>query len=94
MQPLDDVHFAALKKSYQQEILHYNFRHSGRKTSKVDVFSVLVPALTRSLTAKNIQSGYEHTGKYPVNPLAPKLLRTWPSLVHEKYSKCYRDTFK
>ena len=94
MQPLDDVPFAALKKSYQQEILDYNFRHSGRKISKMDFFRVLVPAFTRSMTAKNIQSGYEQTGMYPVNPLDPKLLRTWPSLVHEKYSKCYQDTFK
>ena len=94
MQPLDDVPFAALKKSYQQQILDYNFWHSGRKMSKVDFFRVLVPAFTRSMTAKNIQSGYEHTCMYPVNPLAPKLLRTWPRLVHEKYSKCYRDTFK
>ena len=90
MQPLDDVPFAALKKSYQQEILDYNFRHSGRKISKVDFFRVLVPAFTRSITAKNIQSGYEHTGMYPVNPLAPKLLRTWPSLINEK-CKCNRD---
>ena len=94
IQPLDDVPFAALKKSYQQEILDYNFRHSGRKISKVDFFRVLVPAFTRSMTAKKIQPGYEHTGMYPVNPLGPKLLRTWPSLVHEKYSKCYQDTFK
>ena len=38
MQPLDDVPFAALKKNYQQEILDYNFRYSGRKISKVDFF--------------------------------------------------------
>ena len=89
-QPLDDVPFASLKKNYQQEILDYNFRHSGRKISKVDFFRVLVPAYTRSMTPKNIQSGYEHTGIYPVNPLAPKLLRTWPSLINER-CKCNRD---
>ena len=90
MQPLDDVPFASLKKKYQQEILDYNFRHSGRKISKVDFFRVLVPAYTTSMTPKNIQSGYEHTGIYPVNPLAPKLLRTWPSLINER-CKCNRD---
>ena len=79
-----------LKKNYQQEILDYNFRHSGRKISKVDFFRVLVPAYTRSMTPKNIQSGYEHTGIYPVNPLAPKLLRTWPSLIYER-CKCNQD---
>ena len=93
MQSLDNVPFAALKKNYQQEILDYNFRNSRRKISKVDFFRVLVPAFTRSMTAKNIQSGWEHTGMYPVNHLALKLLRTWPSLVHEKYSKCNQDTF-
>ena len=56
----------------QQEILDYNFRHSGRKISKVDFFRVLVPAYTRSMTPKNIQSGYEHTGIYPVNPFSTK----------------------
>ena len=88
MQPLNDVPFAALKKSYQQEIIDYNFRHTGRKISKMNFFKILVPAFTRFMTAKNIQLGYEHTGMYPVNPLAPKLLRTWPCLVHEKYNKC------
>ena len=92
MQPLDDVPFALLKKNYQQEILDYNFRNSGKKLSKVNFFRVLVPAFTRAMSEKNIRSGFEHTRMYPVNPLAPKLLRTWPSLVNENCSKCYRDT--
>ena len=87
MQPLDDVPFGALKKAYQQEILDYNFKFSGRKLSKVDFFRVLVLAYTRAMTEKTIKSGFEHTGIYPVNPLAPKLLRTWHSLVNENVSK-------
>ena len=92
MQPLDDVPFAALKKNFQQEILEYNFKHSGRRISRVDFFRVLVPAFTCAMSDRNIKAGFKHTGMYPVNPLAPKLLRTWPSLVNEKHSKCYQDT--
>ena len=92
MQPLDDVPFAALKKNFQQEILEYNFKHSGRRISRVDFFRVLVPAFTCAMSDRNIKVGFEHTGMYPVKPLAPKLQRTWPSLVNEKHSKCYRDT--
>ena len=87
MQPLDDVPFGALKRAYQQEILEYNFKFSGKNLSKVDFFRVLVPAYTRSITEKTIKAGFENTGIYPVNPLAAKLLRTWPSLVNENLSK-------
>ena len=83
MQPLNNVPFGALKKAYQNEILEYNLR----KVSKVDFFRILVPAYTRAMTEKTIKAGFEHTGIYPVNPLVPKLLRTWPSLVNENLSK-------
>ena len=83
MQPLDDVPFGALKKAYQNEILEYNFRFSGKKLSKVDFLRILVPAYIGAMTEKTIKAGFEHTGIYSVNLLALKLLRTSPSLVNE-----------
>ena len=101
MQPLDDVPFGGLKKAYQREILDYNdynFHFSAKKLSKLEFFRVLVPAYTKFMSEKAIKAGFENCGIYPVNPKATKLLRTWPSLISDKYSKLkvnlelYRDT--
>ena len=98
MQPLDDVPFGGLKKAYQREILDYNFCFSAKKLSKLEFFRVLVPAYTKSMSEKAIKAGFENCGIYPVNPKATKLLRTWPSLISDKYSKLkvnlglYQDT--
>ena len=87
MQPLDDTPFANLKKAYQRHIVDYNFKTSARKMNKVDFFRVLVPAYTEAVTEKTVKSGFENTGIYPVNPKAKKLLKTWPSLISDKFSK-------
>ena len=87
MQVLDDVPFGSLKKAYQREILDYNFRFSAKKLSKLEFFRVLVPAYTKSISEKEIKAGFENCGIYPVNLKATKLLRTWPSLISDKYSK-------
>ena len=98
MQLLDDVPFGGLKKAYQREILDYNFCFSAKKLSKLEFFRVLVPAYTKSMSEKAIKAGFENFGIYPVNPKATKLLRTWPSLISDKYSKLkvnlglYQDT--
>ena len=87
MQLLDNVPFGGLKKAYQREILDYNFRFSAKKLLKLEFFRVLVPAYTKSMSEKAIKAGFEKCGIYPVNPKATKLLRTWPSLISDKYSK-------
>ena len=87
MQPLDNVPFGGLKKAYQREILDYNFHFSAKKLSKLEFFGVLVPAYTKFMSEKAIKAGFENCGIYPVNPKATKLLRTWSSLISDKYSK-------
>ena len=87
MQPLDDVPFGGLKNAYQQEILDYNFKFSAKKLSKVEFFRVLVPAYTKAMSEKAVRAGFENTGVYPVNPHANKLLKTWPSLIKDNFSK-------
>ena len=57
--PLDDVPFGGLKKAYQREILDYNFHFSAKKLSKLELFRVLVPAYTKSMSEKAISSGYQ-----------------------------------
>ena len=98
MQPLDNMPFGGLKKAYHREILDYNFHFSAKKLSKLEFFRVLVPAYTKSMSEKVIKAGFENCGIYPVNPKATKLLRTWPSLISDKYSELkvnlglYQDT--
>ena len=85
LQPLDDLPYAVLKKSYQRELLTFNFDVAGSKMSKIQFFQVLIPAIADALTPENIKKGFSQTGIYPINPKVKKLNDLGPSFITYKY---------
>ena len=51
LQPLGDIPYTVLMKSYQRELLTFNFDVAGSKMSKMQFFRVLIPAITDTLTS-------------------------------------------
>ena len=84
LHPLDDLPYAVLKKSYQRELLTFNFDIAGSKMSKMQLFQVLIPAIADALTPENIRKGFSQTGIYPINPKVKKLNDLGPSFITDK----------
>ena len=84
LQPLDGLPYAVLKKSYQRELLTFNFDVAGSKMSKMQFFRVLIPAIADALTPENIRKGFSQTGIQPINPKVKKLNDLGSSFVTDK----------
>ena len=83
LQPLDDLPFASFKNFYNQALLELNYRLGGKKMSREQFFSILIPSYQAAMTPVAVQKGFANCGIYPLNPAADKLQKE-PSAIYDK----------
>ena len=67
VQALDYAPFAKFKSACQRKLLDWLFNTGAKNLSKKNFFDVFWPAFHESMTVAKIQSGFCHTGIFPVN---------------------------
>ena len=70
IQVLDQYPLESFKFQVNDEIEQYCDSHNGVPVPKSAFFSVLKPAVERSMTKHNIKAAFRVTGIYPLNPMA------------------------
>lgn len=68
MQPTDVSFFGPLKAYYDREMATWMKNHPGRTVGLYQVASIFGKAYETAATVRNITSGFEKTGIYPLNP--------------------------
>ena len=87
-QPLDKNPFASLKDSFNSEMCKYNQMHDTKALAKEHFFQVFNVAWGKSMTKRNIQAGFKHTGLWPPNRGAIKPEQLGPSAVSDECKLC------
>ena len=64
-QLLDKNPFASLKDSFNSKMCKYNQKHGAKALAKEHFFEVFNVAWEKSMTKRNIQAGFKHTGLWP-----------------------------
>ena len=67
LQPLDVSCFKPFKTAFRQIRDSWTLLNKGKKVEKTDLCEWTSQALEKSLTAKNIKSGFKKTGIWPFN---------------------------
>ena len=67
VQALDSTPFAQFKSAWQRKLLDWLFKTGAKNLSIKNFYDVFWPAFHESMIVAKIQSGFHHTGIFPVN---------------------------
>ena len=67
MQLLDDIPFANFKNEWYEVVHKFVCKYVTKKIAKYEWFDLFMSCWRKTITVKNIQAGFQHTGIWPVN---------------------------